>query len=391
MKKLMVLIGVLLLVIILPGSVMAAPAEKIVFYPGNSKYIINDTELTMDAMPFIIGGRTYLPVKFLTSVLGAEDKLTFWDKPTGTVSLYFRGNKNVDIILHMGSQQLEINYLDAETNKVLNSKTAFMDVMPVLRDGLLYLPARWVAEACGFAVKWDSNTQSIMVYAPGTKEASTNGVIVCAREIKSTTDQLELNMQIPIITGMTNKSLQEKINKEVLDKALQTKNELESSYKEYTTSAKEFDFPVYPFQLYVAYEAYTSGGVLSLVVETYQYSGGAHGLTWRDYYNLDTQNGRQLSLQELFKDNAGYINTINGEIQKRITDQINSGQGMYFEGDEGFKTISANHPFYINDNHIVLCFGQYEIAPYAAGMPEFQLPIDMLSQQWREDFLNLVQ
>ncbi|MBF7084764.1 DUF3298 domain-containing protein, partial [Desulfallas sp. Bu1-1] len=51
-----------------------------------------------------------------------------------------------------------------------------------------------------------------------------------------------------------------------------------------------------------------------------------------------------------------------------------------FEGDMGFQSISENHPYYIKDNYIVLCFGAYEIAPYAAGMPEFKIPIDLLSQ-----------
>lgn len=391
MKKLMVLFGALLLTITLSGSVLATPAEKVVFQPGINKYIINDTESIMDAVPFIAEGRTYVPVRYLANALGAEDKLIGWDKSTGTVSLAFRGDNNIDIILQTGSRQLVANYLNNETIEVLNSTKVSMDVTPVLRDGRIYLPARWVAEACGFAVEWDSNTQSVLVYTPGTKEAPTGGVSVDTQETKSTTDQLELDMQVPVISGMTNKALQEQINKEVLDNAMQTKSELESMYDEYAASASEFGFPAHPFQLNVSYEAYTNGSVLSLVVQTYQYSGGAHGLAWRDYYNLDTKNGRQLSLQELFRDDADYINIINGEIQKQIADQKNSGQVMYFDGNMGFQSISADHPFYIKDNHIVFCFGQYEIAPYATGMPEFQLPIDLLSQQWQEDFLNLLQ
>lgn len=384
MKKLMVLMGALFLAMTLCGSALAAPTEKVVFQPGNNKYIINDTELTMDAVPFIADGRTYVPVRFLAGSLGAEDKLIGWDKSKGAVSLVFRGDNNIEVKMQTESRQLVINYLGAEAIEVLSSKTMPMDVTPVLRDGRIYLPARWVAEACGFTVEWDSNYQGVLVYDPGTKEAPTGVVNVDTRETKSTTGQLELNMKLPVISGMTDKALQEEINKEVLDKAMQTKSELESLYGEYAASASEFDFPAHPFQLYVTYETHTSGSVLSLVVETYQYSGGAHGLAWRDYYNLDTQKGRQLSLQDLFNDQADYVSIINGEIQKQIADQMNSGEGMYFEGDMGFQSISENHPFYIKDNYIVFCFGQYEIAPYAAGMPEFQIPIDLFAQQWRE-------
>ena len=386
-KKLIVFIGALFLVIILPCSALAS-TDKIVFQSGNNKYIINNTELTMDAVPFVADGRTYVPVRFLARALGADDKLIGWDESAGTVSLVFRGDKNIEIIMQTESHQLVINHLDAEAIEVLNSKPVPMDVTPVLQDGRIYLPARWVAEACGFTVEWDSNYQGVLIYAPGIKETSIEGVSINTWETNSTTDQLELNMQIPIISGMTDMALQKEINKEVLNKAMQTKSELESIYGEYAASASEFNFPAHPFQLYVTYEAHTSGGVLSLVVETYQYSGGAHGLAWRDYYNLDTQKGRQLSLQDLFNEHADYISIINGEIKKQIADQIISGEGMYFEGDMGFQSISENHPFYIKDNHIVFCFGHYEIAPYAAGMPEFEIPIDLFAQYLRKDFLN---
>ncbi|KAF1085505.1 Anti-sigma-V factor RsiV [Sporotomaculum syntrophicum] len=390
MKKLMMLAGILLLTLILPGSALAAPAEKVVFHTGNNKYLVNSTELTMDAAPFIADGRTYVPVRFLAGALGAEDEFIKWDQSTGTVSLIFQGDNNIGIGLETGSRQLVINYLDAEAVEVLESKKVLMDVTPVLRDGRIYLPARWVAEACGYKVEWDSNTQSVLVYAPAAINTPTGGVSVDTQETKSSTDRLELNLQLPVISGMANQSLQEKINREVLDKAMQTKSELEAGYDEYAASAKEYDFTAHPFHLSVAYQAHTTGSILSLVVETYQYSGGAHGNGWKDFYNLDTQNGRQLALQDLFKDNADYIALINKEINKQIADQINSGQDMYFEGDMGFQSISENHPFYIKDNHIVLCFGQYEIAPYAAGMPEFQLPIDLLYQQLNEDFLQLL-
>ncbi|TYO93294.1 stalk domain-containing protein [Desulfallas thermosapovorans] len=392
MKKLVVsIIGAMILFVTLSGSVLASPVEKVVFYPGDNKYIANGSELTMDAVPFVAGGRAYVPVRFLAGALGAEDNLTGWDTSKGTVSIALRGDKNMDITLQAGSRQLVINYLNGQAGEVLNKKAVSMDVTPVLRDGRIYLPARWIAEACGFAVEWDIDARSVLVYASGTKESPTGGVSVDTREIKSTTDQLKLSMEIPVISGMSNKALQEQINKEIMDKALQARGELETNYKEYAANAEKFDFPAHPFELYITHEVYTSGSILSLVVETYQYSGGAHGIAWRDYYNLDTKNGRQLSLQDLFKDDVDYVSILNGQIDKQIADQLNSGQGMYFEGDMGFQSILENHPFYLKDDHIVICFGQYEIAPYAAGMPEFQLPLDSLSRYWREDFGALLQ
>jgi len=383
------LLGALLLSISLTSSVLAAPAEKVVFYPGSNNYLIDDSKFTMDAVPFITSGTIYVPVRFLANALGAEDKLTKWDKSTGKVSLFPEGNKNFAIILQTGKRQLVTNYLDAVSNNVINSKTVLMDVAPVLRNDRLYLPARWAAEACGFAIKWDSKTQSVQI-TTADKGAPAGGVSVTTREIKSKTDQLELDLKLPVINGLVNKVLQEKINNAIYDQTMQVKSELESSYAEYAADAKKFDFTAHPFQLYVNYEVHTGGQVLSLVVQTYQFTGGAHGMSWKNYYNLDTQNSRQLAMQELFKAEVDYISIINAEIKKQIQDQITNEQGMYFEGAEGFTTIAANHPFYIKDQHLVICFGQYEIAPYAAGMPEFKLPIDVHAQQWAENFIKLL-
>ncbi|MBF7084770.1 hypothetical protein IT084_17750, partial [Desulfallas sp. Bu1-1] len=118
---------------------------------------------------------------------------------------------------------LTINYLDAGSNEILSSETIAMDAVPVLRNGRVYLPARWVAEARGFITEWDSVNQKVLIYAPtDIKESPTGGVSVDARQVKIATNWLNLDMQIPVISGMTNKALQEKINKEIMDKAMHT-------------------------------------------------------------------------------------------------------------------------------------------------------------------------
>ncbi len=386
MKKLITLTAALLLVVSIPAGVLAAAPEKITFQPEKNKYTIDDTEFTMDAVPFISKGRIYVPIRFLADALGIDNKLITWDKSTGKVIIPFRGDNHLDIVLQTGSRQLIINYLNSDSNTLFQSKAVPMDTEPVIQNGRIYLPARWVAEACGFNVEWDSD-QNLLICTP----ADTEEVKVDTQQIESSTDSLSLNMQIPVISGMANKTLQENINKEIMDNAMRIKTELENDCQEYLKDAEEYNFPVHQYELYVTYKAYTNGGVLSLVVETYQYTGGAHGITWRDYYNLDIQNGKRLSLHELFKDGTDYVNIINKEIKKQIADRTESGQGVYFEGDMGFQSISENHPFYIKDKHIVICFSVYEIAPYVTGMPEFQLPNDIFSQQWREDILNLLQ
>ena len=37
--------------------------------------------------------------------------------------------------------------------------------------------------------------------------------------------------------------------------------------------------------------------------------------------------------------------------------------------------FAEDQSFYFKDDHIVVVFGLYEIAPYAAGIQEFALPV----------------
>ena len=59
-----------------------------------------------------------------------------------------------------------------------------------------------------------------------------------------------------------------------------------------------------------------------------------------------------------------------------IKEDINNKPENYFKGDEGFKGISENQPFYIDEDGIVIYFGLYEIAPYYIGIPKFKLKFD---------------
>jgi hypothetical protein len=104
------------------------------------------------------------------------------------------------------------------------------------------------------------------------------------------------------------------------------------------------------------------------------YTGGAHGMTDRVAYNYNLNTGEELKLSYLFKKDFNYKDYINNEILK----QMKTGEDIYFHDEGGFKTISDDQRFYLADGNIVIYFTQYEIAPYAAGIPEFKIPLSGL-------------
>ncbi|MGL5647454.1 MAG: DUF3298 and DUF4163 domain-containing protein [Clostridium sp.] len=112
--------------------------------------------------------------------------------------------------------------------------------------------------------------------------------------------------------------------------------------------------------------------LLSLYIEYYQFAGGAHGMTYKNGYNIDKKTGQLLNLSDLFKENYNYKE----KIDLLIRDEINKDKEKYFDGGADFKGIDNKTRYYLKDNNLVIYYGLYEIAPYASGIIEFNLNLD---------------
>ena len=122
-----------------------------------------------------------------------------------------------------------------------------------------------------------------------------------------------------------------------------------------------------PYQLYARYKVTNNSDIISFYIDYYQFSGGAHGITNRIASNIEKSSGNEMQLKDIFKDNYNYKDIINKEISR----QISKDPDRYFTGKDGFNGIGDNQNFYIKNNKVVIYFGLYEIAPYAAGISEF--------------------
>ncbi|SHJ15578.1 copper amine oxidase N-terminal domain-containing protein [Desulfofundulus thermosubterraneus] len=153
MRKLTLLLGFLLALLAFALPALAAPAHKAVFVIGQKSYTVDGQAKTMDAAPFTRNGRSYVPVRYLALALGVAENDIIWVGDTGDVSLKL-GDKLVQ--MKVGSRTLYVN-----------GQAKQMDVAPLVRNGRTYLPARWVAEAFGYAVGWDEKARAVTVYPPG--------------------------------------------------------------------------------------------------------------------------------------------------------------------------------------------------------------------------------
>ncbi|MDY4252417.1 DUF3298 and DUF4163 domain-containing protein [Clostridium sp.] len=179
--------------------------------------------------------------------------------------------------------------------------------------------------------------------------------------IKEKTNFINIDVKIPQIVGLNNEDKEKDINNEILDWT--------NMWIKETKDTSEDLKPNIPYELMARYTLTNNEEILSFYIDYYQFSGGAHGITTRNTYNIDSKTGNKLMLRDLFKEGYDYKTYINTEILK----QISKHPEYYFTGKEGFNGIKENQSFYIKDNKIIIHFPYYEIAPYVTGMPEFEI------------------
>jgi len=127
-----------------------------------------------------------------------------------------------------------------------------------------------------------------------------------------------------------------------------------------------------PFVLKSDYSSVENkAGIDSYLVKTYYYIGGDHGMILETPYNF--REGREVSLESLFKDGVNYRRVIRNKVEEII---IEGDPAMYHENivveEEDFK-------FYLSGENLVIIFNPYEIGPYESGIPTFTIPLEELS------------
>lgn len=204
--------------------------------------------------------------------------------------------------------------------------------------------------------------------------SSKGNISVTTNEIKSKSDLIDIDLKIPVIHGIKDKEFQAKLNKTYYDEAISFKDEILKEAKSFKEYAELHNIPYRPFVAYTTYKVpYNKDGLLSIVTYYYRFTGGAHGGTLVKSKNINTNTQKVILLKDLFKRNTNYKEIINKEIMK----QISSNEGSYFK--DSFKGIYENQPFYLENGDLVIYFQQYEIAPYAFGIPEFKIPLSIFS------------
>lgn len=191
-----------------------------------------------------------------------------------------------------------------------------------------------------------------------------------------------LTVKIPELTNTGNDDLENRINNEIRLKINNIVKEAEQRAKEYhqaylDTGEKEEDR--FKMEITVDYTIHRSDEhYVSFSVTKTESLASVYGET--NYYNIDLETGKNITLQQLFGNK--YKSIINEEIQKQIDRSLKKDPTSFFTSDNEtpdefvFHSIQDNQMFYLdNSGHAVIVFDKYAIAPGYMGNVEFPISI----------------
>lgn len=179
---------------------------------------------------------------------------------------------------------------------------------------------------------------------------------------------LQVSAVIPQIGNSQNSKWEAEFNQSLLDNYNELINEIEENAeksKEYLDVRDNLSY-----ELMIDYEVkLNQGGLLSLVVRSYYYTGGAHGMTVVDYFNVDLTTGHLLAFEDLYNTKQDLEN-----VARIINEVVASEPERYFSSEFTSDLLQSDQDFYLQEDQVVVCFGLYELAPYASGIQEFAIP-----------------
>ncbi|KMJ59842.1 hypothetical protein AB685_02990 [Bacillus sp. LL01] len=196
-----------------------------------------------------------------------------------------------------------------------------------------------------------------LVYAQNSVIPVNRSVAIREEKYRPNKDYL---VYFPQLQGMKNKEAEKKVNE-----TLRTQSQIIPIPPE-----KQLDYN-YTGDFSVQY---FKKDLLILELDGYNYPfGAAHGMPTRIMVPIDISSGKIYELKNLFKSNSDYVKVLSDIVKKQIQEQPDN----YFP--DAFKGIQPDQPFYVSSDSLFLYFTPYEIAPYAAGFPTFEIPFKQIN------------
>lgn len=215
--------------------------------------------------------------------------------------------------------------------------------------------------------------------------STNNNVSLTLKQMKDKKEYINEDLRVPILNGIKNVKIQNKINTSLEDDVMEFKRQMEEAADEYGSKAKKEGkkFIDYAISNNAAI-TYNKNNIISLSNLYHEFINGRHSYI-RVPYNFNIDTGVPVALKDLFKPGTPYRTLVNNEIRK----QLIANKDIYSpEAAQNFKGIAEDQPFYLDDGNIVLFFGFNQIAPAISEIPVIRLPYKAFASSIKPMFLR---
>lgn len=130
-----------------------------------------------------------------------------------------------------------------------------------------------------------------------------------------------------------------------------------------------------PYELMVKSDIEVFDCTLSYIITGYQFTGGAHGISWIKGLNYSLETGQLLTLDDFFtpeqkaKLSAALTRLLCWQLGMADTDIAKLSEMGYYP-----ENIKPTDNFFVTSTGITFLYTPYEIGCYAVGMPRIELP-----------------
>lgn len=216
-------------------------------------------------------------------------------------------------------------------------------------------------------------------------EVQSDNINVLSNIVSEKNKYFNVELNIPVISGIENKSKEKEINSAVEKKQYKFKDEIEKMAVEDGKYAEKNNIEFRTYEAVTKYDVnFSSKNILSYTMYYYQYTGGAHGNTAVESINLNTVTGEPIQLKDIFINGVNYKKIINDKI---ISEMKKNPDEFFQENISGFNGIKNDQEFYFTDGGFVVYFQTYEIAPYVAGNPKFEFKFQDYKEYIKPEYI----
>jgi len=145
---------------------------------------------------------------------------------------------------------------------------------------------------------------------------------------------------------------------------------------EYKTFKTDFPESSQKWEAFIDGEVtYRSPEVISIAINSYLDTGGAHGNTSIKFFNFNPQTGKDYSKTELINDIEGFSEVVASKLKENVSSNSNESMEDFFFG----KDFQLPESLGFSDEGLIILYNPYEIASYSQGIIEFTIPFEEIN------------